>query len=181
MKRQGLGILIVVALIVCGLETGCSTPAKQQQQTNLAASSLVGDWTGTLTGTNFGTTPLNLSFYICPANSGNCGTKVLFLQSWILGEDENWVVGGSNCGETGEQLWQGTLGSSGPITINGSQLSVSYSGNTGPGQGNIPWTFSINGTVAANQSMSGNISFSFPPCGTAVAPWTGTFTATLQP
>lgn len=181
MKRQGLGILIVVALIVCGLETGCSTPAKQQQQTNLAASSLVGNWTGTFTGTNFGTTPLNLWFYICPANMEDCGTKVLFLQSWTLGEDSNWVVGGSNCGES-SQLYQGGLGSSGPITMNGSQFSVSYSGNTGLGQGNIPWTFSINGTVAAgNQSMSGNISFSFPPCGTAANPWTGTFTATLQP
>jgi hypothetical protein len=101
--RKGMRIMkriFALALIVCvGLECGCGSSAKQQQQTNLAASSLVGDWTGTLTGTNFsGTTPLNLSFYICPANSGNCGTKVLFLQSWILGEDENWVVGGY-------QLW----------------------------------------------------------------------------
>jgi hypothetical protein len=182
--RKGMRIMkriFALALIVCvGLECGCGSSAKQQQQTNLAASSLVGDWTGTLTGTNFGTTPLNLNIQFCPASySALCGTSV-YLGGWDLGEDNNWVVGGSNCGESTE-LYQGSPGSSGPITINGSQFGVSYSGNTGPGQGNIPVTFSINGTVAAdNQSMSGNISFSFPPCGTAANPWTGTFTATLQ-
>jgi len=178
MKHQGLGILIVVALIVCGLETGCGTPAKQQQ-TNLAASSLVGDWQGTITGAKFsGTTPLNLAIAFCSAS-----TATSCVDEWELGEDMNWVVGGSNCGETNDNPWVGNPDSSGqPFTINGSQFTVSYSSNTGPGFGNIPVTLSINGTVAAgNQSMSGNISFSFPPCGTAANPWTGTFTATAVP
>lgn len=164
--------LVVLVLIL--LLIGCGSPAKNATSGNNPppppqTSSLVGTWTGTVTGTNFtGSGPF--SILVCYQGSGcsaTSGTSVYV---------ETATVGGFDCGGISPG------GSTGSLTVNGQQFSASGSGTTGPGQGSIPWTLLLNGTVASgNQSMSGNVSFSLPPCGTAANPWTGTFSATLQP
>jgi hypothetical protein len=181
--RKGMRIMkriFALALIVCvGLECGCGSSAKQQQQTNLAASSLVGDWTGTVTGTNFvGTFPITAEF--CyegpegPVGNGGCfntGTSVMGFT----------VIDGLICWN--DTSGQGTLVSNyASLTLMGTQIGLSSAANN-------DWpSMVLNGTVAPGvQSMSGTVSFSLSgssqgssPCGTAANPWTGTFTATLQ-
>jgi len=167
MRRTGLDILILALIACVGLETGCGTPAKQSQA--LAATSLIGTWSGTFTGTNVSATgPFMLT--ICDPTVGGdpCG-----------GGGPSVYVKSASVGDFNCDGWGTPSGSTGAITVAGQQFTASGSGSI---NSNTPWTLSLNGTVATgNQSMSGTISFSLPGCGTAANPWTGTFTAALQP
>jgi hypothetical protein len=149
MKR----IFAILALLVCGLEIGCSTSKQQQTPSPF----FYGQYTGTMTGTNFTDQTLILGF-----SSSSTGLTV----SANIG------------GDTTPTLCDGG-GWGGQSVIVTSGLSFSGSGSSVSGNS---WTFSINGTEASGgQSLNGTITFSAAGCGTATDPWTGTFTATAVP
>jgi hypothetical protein len=106
--KRGLGLLIVVALIVCvGLETGCST-SKQQTPSPV----LYGQYTGTMAGTNFTDPALILNF-----SSSSTGLTV------------DAAIGGETTLCNGGQFSGGSLIAISGLSFSGSSGS-SVSGNT---------------------------------------------------
>jgi hypothetical protein len=168
--KQLFLLTLIASLIGCGTSSKSSTTPTGNSPPTSQASPLVGSWTGRVTGSNF-TGSANWSMLICYQNGlGTCaatsGTSVFL-------EDETMEFDCGNLAPGAENI---------ALTVNGQNFSGSGSGTTGPGQGSLPWTFSLSGTVASdNQTVSGDFSFSLPPCGTSTNPWTGTFSATLQP
>jgi hypothetical protein len=170
MKRIAVICALACFLTGCGGGTKTATPVTSGNPTPPpTTSNLVGSWSGTITGQNFsGTAQLNMIF--CYQNSsGPCepsnGTLVL--------ESTNIQI---NCG--GNAPGNST---SIPLTVNGTQFSGAGSGSDAQVPGG--WTLSISGNEngsGVGSTMSGNMSFSSGPCGTAANPWTGTFTATWQ-
>jgi hypothetical protein len=138
-----------------GPKTAAPTPSIPTPSNPSAPSpnvSIIGDWTGTLVGTNFiGTVPFRFN----------------------VNSDLTWLVsiGGVYCsvGNTGASV----------VKVSGSQFSAS-GGSAGAQPSTVVLSGTItpdNQTISGQIAFSGATP---TPCGTAVNPWTGTFVAQKQ-
>jgi hypothetical protein len=149
--------ILVFALVLSGCGGGKIAPNNSTPTPTPTKSSaiLTGNWAATFAGTNYvGTTSLQFNVVTDPA-TGN-------------------LVAGIAVYPPSADCFVGVPGLT--VTLVGQNFSAS--GASVNSATNQPVTASISGIESTdNTTLSGNVSFSAPPCGTAVNPWTGSFVA----
>jgi hypothetical protein len=162
----------IIAVLALGLCVGCGTQKESTTTANPppppAGSNLLGTWKGTVTGTNF-TGSADFLLNVCypgPTGGAECissGQAVVIAQILINLDCDNNSVGN-----------QTTI----PLIVSGNQFSATYVGEDNSKE---PVTIEISGTEnSATNGISGTMTFSDPPCGSAASPWAATFSATLS-